>query len=480
MLHRVLRAHWPAFLERAQEAGGLPEFVVREFEEYLRCGLLEHGLVQLRCRQCGEELVVAFSCKRRGFCPSCVGRRMSDVAAHLVDEVFPAVPARQWVCSLPWRLRVWAGYDRTLCAEVLSAFVSAVTRSLRHRAKRQLGLASVGDAHVGIVTFVQRSDSSLRLNLHLHSLALDGVYVRDATGTLVFHALCAPTHEEVQQVAAWTHAGIERALQARGRSLDADAGDAHGLTDEQPVLASCYAASAADVQLLGNAAGQRTLKLTQAVRAVRPAALALAEVGGVNVHAEVVVDGRDRARLERVLRYMARPPLATERLELRSDGHVVYRFKKTWRDGTSAVVLSPEDFIARLCALVPPPRFHMTRYHGVLSSHAAVRAEIVPKKSPASLAAPVQLPLFGKSDEPLPAIEKTAEPSRHPWPWLLKRVFAVDVLECIRCGGALRIVKIATKPDEIARALGEQTRPRGPPPDELAVTVYGQLRLRFA
>ena len=269
-------------------------------------------------------------------------------------------------------------------------------------------------------------------------------------------------------------------MRARGRSLDEDAGGAHGLADEQPVLASVYAASAADVQIFGDAAGQRTLKLTQTVRAVHPAERALAEVGGVNIHAEVVVDGRDRPRLERVLRYMARPPLATERLELRDDGHVVYRFKKPWKDGASAVVLSPDDFIARLCALVPPPRFHMTRYHGVLSSHAAARAEIVPKKPPASLAAPVQLPLFGKNDEPLPSEDKTAKPSRHPWAWLLRRVFAIDILECIRCGGALRIVKVATKPDEIARALGEQTRPRGPPSTELAVIVYGQLRLRFA
>ena len=80
MLHRVVRAHWPAFLERAEEAGGLPKFVVRELDEYLRCGLLEHGLIHFRCGVCGEDLAVAFSCKRRGFCPSCVARRMSDAS----------------------------------------------------------------------------------------------------------------------------------------------------------------------------------------------------------------------------------------------------------------------------------------------------------------------------------------------------------------------------------------------------------------
>ena len=337
---------------------------------------------------------------------------MSDAAAHLVDDVFPEVPTRQWVCSLPWRLRVLLGYDRRLCAEVMSAFTGAVSRSLRHRAKAQLGLSSVEDAHIGAVTFVQRSDSALRLNVHAHSLFLDGVYVRASTGALEFHALGAPTFEEVEQVAQWTHAKIEKVLLAHGRTLDGVGDEPAELTHEQPVLASCYAASAADVQLIGDAAGQRTLKLVQPVRAVRPEARALAEYGGVNVHAEVAVDGRDRQRLEHVLRYMARPPLALDRLSLGDDGRVTYRFKKPWRDRTHAVVLSPQDFIARLCALVPPPRFHLMRYLGVLAGHSSLRAEVVPKK-PAAL--PEQLPLFDENDEaPTSAPLMRPERARHP------------------------------------------------------------------
>ncbi len=483
----MVRAHWPAFLERAEEAGGLPRFVVRELDEYLRCGLLEHGLIHLRCGVCGEDLVVAFSCKRRGFCPSCVARRMSDAAAHLVDDVFPEVPTRQWVCSLPWRLRVLLGYDRTLCAEVMTAFTGAVSRSLRHRAKARLGLPSVDDAHVGAVTFVQRSDSALRLNVHAHSLFLDGAYVRDAMGALAFHALGAPTFEEVEQVARWTYGRIERVLLAHGRTLDGVGDEFVELMHDQPVLASCYAASAGDVQLLGEGAGQRTLKLVQPVRAVRPDARALAEYGGVNVHAEVAIDGRDRQRLEHVLRYMARPPLALDRLSLRDDGQVVYRFKKAWRDGTHGVVLSPEDFIARLCALVPPPRFHLMRYLGVLAGHSSLRAEVVPKKAAAPPESPRQLPLFDEADEPTTsakaAATKTAEPSRHPWSWLLQRVFAVDVLKCQKCGGRLRIVEIAKKPDDVSRVLGERgyarAPPRAPPIAELPVSPHGQLCLVF-
>ncbi|MBX3271024.1 MAG: transposase zinc-binding domain-containing protein [Sandaracinaceae bacterium] len=96
LLYALVREHWPRFLERAEEQGGLPRFVVRDFDEYLRCGRLEHGVVRLACRRCGHELLVGFACKRRGFCPSCLGRRMSDVASHLVDEVLPEVPIRQW------------------------------------------------------------------------------------------------------------------------------------------------------------------------------------------------------------------------------------------------------------------------------------------------------------------------------------------------------------------------------------------------
>jgi hypothetical protein len=159
--------------------GGLPGFVVKEVEAYLRCGRLEHGCLHLVCEHCGHSRLVGFSCKRRGFCPSCLGRRMTDTAVHLCERVLPEVPIRQWVCSLPWRLRFWCGYDRELCTEVLSAFVAELSRSLRARAKRTLGLASVAEAHTGVVTFVQRFDSGLRLNVHLHSFALDGVYVRE-------------------------------------------------------------------------------------------------------------------------------------------------------------------------------------------------------------------------------------------------------------------------------------------------------------
>ena len=216
-LYQTVSKHWPAFRERLEEAGGVPRFVVREFEEYLRCGVLEEGCLHLVCRQCGHSQVVALSCKKRGFCPACLGRRMSDTAVHLEQYVLPAVPIRHWICSLPWGLRALLGYDRKLCAEIVSAFVEELRRSLRFRAKHALGLKSVTDAHTGTVASIQRTDSALRLNVHFHVLALDGVYVRDGkSGLLVFHALATPTRARSRYRCA-SHRRADRENSPRAR-----------------------------------------------------------------------------------------------------------------------------------------------------------------------------------------------------------------------------------------------------------------------
>ena len=110
---------------------------------------------------------------------------MADTAGHREREVLPQVPIRHWICSLPWGLRALLGYDRELLAGVTSAFAHELSRSLRFRAKKEFGLRSVRDAHTGMVTAIQRVDSALRLNVHMHTLALDGVYVRrDDDGSL--------------------------------------------------------------------------------------------------------------------------------------------------------------------------------------------------------------------------------------------------------------------------------------------------------
>jgi len=86
-LYRLVQQHAATFFAEAEAAAGadLPQFVKDEFDAFLECGILAHGFLRLRCGECGHDKLVAFICKRRGFCPSCGARRMAQTAAHLVD-----------------------------------------------------------------------------------------------------------------------------------------------------------------------------------------------------------------------------------------------------------------------------------------------------------------------------------------------------------------------------------------------------------
>lgn len=104
-LYRVVRENVSTFLSMALREDSLlrvPAFVAKELLGFLDCGLLRRGFARLKCEACNHEQLVAFSCKGRGFCPSCLGRRMAETAALLVDDVLPEVPVRHWVLSVPF------------------------------------------------------------------------------------------------------------------------------------------------------------------------------------------------------------------------------------------------------------------------------------------------------------------------------------------------------------------------------------------
>jgi len=122
--------------------------------------MFEHGFARLRCDSCAFERLVPFSCKGRGFCPSCGGRRMTERAAHLVDEVLPRVPVRQWVLTVPYRLRYRMAWDHGLSRAVLGVY-ARVLLDVYARGARQRGIR---DGRTGTVTVIQRSGSGLNLN----------------------------------------------------------------------------------------------------------------------------------------------------------------------------------------------------------------------------------------------------------------------------------------------------------------------------
>jgi hypothetical protein len=515
VLHSVVREQLESFLARAREGDRpLPRFIEREFRAYLECGILAHGFLRIRCDECQLDRLVAFSCKRRGFCPSCGGRRMADTAAHLVDRVLPEVPIRQWVLTLPYPLRHRCAYDATLTSQVLRAFLRALFAEHRRRARAQWQRPR---GQCGAVTFIQRFGSALNLNLHFHTLVLDGVYAGGDGTPARFLPLSPPSVDEVARVLAGTARRISRLLVSR------DEGDDDALARDEPLLATLAAASLRTRIATGPHAGQRWRRLGDRVEPpdvdIDPeASPRVPQHDGMSLHADVAVPARDRRRLERLCRYVARPPLAHDRLETMPDGRLAVRLKTRWRDGTTHILMERRELLERLVPLIPPPRAHQVRYHGVLAPCASLRDRIVPE--PLALRAEAEpdpeRPALGADREqagtpqpdsdacrssddterinPRPATDlnrpcdlRAAAPpigkvpgegSSHPalpsnepptsrrlaWAELLQRVFEVDALRCPRCAGRMRLVAAIEDP-AVARNILEclDLPPRAPP-----------------
>lgn len=216
---------------------------------------------------------------------------------------------------------------------------------------------------------------------------------------------------------------------------------------------------------------------------------------------------------------MCRPPVALDRLERLPDGRLLYHLKKRWRDGTDSVVFEPLEFLERLAALVPAPRFNMIRYSGVLAPAASWRDRLAPcvesredetetaaecpeppqdatcppdrhanadigPASPAPVSVGPQTSVVscparkasapaGGAGCPQPALSKKQRPKRYAWAELLKRVFAVDALQCDRCGGRMRILCAVNPPEAIRKILACLGMPIRAPPIAPALIEWG-------
>jgi hypothetical protein len=161
-----------------------------EREILFRRQFAEVGLLSgSHCDLSQYELLVAFSCKNRGVCPSCSARRMADTAAHLRDPVFPAVPLRQWVYTMPKRLRFLLAWKPTLISLALTLFLRALFAWQRRCARKQ----GLKEPLCGAVTFIQRVGSALHVNIHFHTLVPEGVFFQTDQGGVGFHALLPPS-----------------------------------------------------------------------------------------------------------------------------------------------------------------------------------------------------------------------------------------------------------------------------------------------
>jgi hypothetical protein len=358
---------------------------------------------------------------------------------------FSRVPVRQWVLSFPIPLRILFAAHPELLAPVLRIIHRVIAGYLL----KQAGLKRT-TADTGAVTLVQRFGSAANLNIHLHCLVLDGVYRRTG-GEPAFHAACAPTRAELAGLLDKIIARLLKMLTRSGYLVEEQGMTYMADIDPDDPLRSLQTASCTYRIALGPRAGQKVLSLrTVAGRDKTNTRALCADAHGFSLHAGVRCGAHQRKTLERLCRYITRPAIANERLKRDGSGDVVLQLKSPWRDGTTHIRMSPLEFMQRLAALVPRPRLHLIRFHGVLAPNAGLRAAIVP----------------GSPEKPGDDANCHAHeaPARMGWARLLKRVFGIDLEHCPQCGGEFKIIAAIEEPAVIVRILTHLGLPARAPP----------------
>jgi hypothetical protein len=392
---------------------------------------------------------------------------MAESAALLVDDILPHQPMRQWVLSVPFQLRFLFASQPVIMAKALGI----VYRAISTRISRKAGHTKT-TAHTGAVTLIQRFGGAINLNVHFHMLFLDGVYVENNYGSAVhFQWIKSPTNEELAKLTHTIAKRIGRFLEKQGllvQDVENSYLSTSAIGDEDDPMHQLHGSSITYRVAVGPRQGRKVFTL-QTIPASDPEEW-VGNVDGFSLHAGVAAKAHERKKLERICRYIARPPVAEQRLSLTRNGMVRYELKTPYRDGTTHVIFEPLDFISKLAALVPKPRVNLTRFHGVFAPNSKHRALVTSGRR-------------GKGRR-IRANDDTQDKSPEKrrvslnWAQRLKRVFDIDVESCDQCGGAVKMIACIEDPVVIKKILNhldktvptEQTRrpqSRAPPQDRL-------------
>ena len=453
--YRIIQEELSSFIaERQAEGRPLPEYVIEEFEAYLKCGVLAHGFIRLKCESCQQEKIVAFSCKKRGFCPSCCVKRMAEAATHLEENVLPKVAYRQFVVTFPIPLRFWLQTNSKLYASIHRLMIRQIHRYYTDKAKA----CGIKDPKPGSISFTQRAGSACNLNVHAHVLCMDGVYT-EGDGQVRFRNIEAITDQEVANLLEKTAHSVMRFLRKKGY-LDQDGEvvqnpEADPLFRDHESLSLASQASISGRIAFGPNAGKMVTRIGSGFGYLEEIPLAKGHrcysIHGFSLHCNTSVNALRRDKLHKLIEYMARGPLSNERLEITDDKKVKLRLKTAYSDGTTHLLFTLSEFLEKLVAIIPPPKSHLVRWGGVLAPNSPLRKKITLK--------PEKKKGFQFQDEDEAPTFKNSS-----WSKMLAKVFKIDVTTCECCGGKMQKICAVLDGEGIRRYLRHLNMDPDPPP----------------
>ena len=306
--HEELKGVWEESYE--PKYGFWRPYVMNVIYRYLDCGDPHFGFARVRCSECRHEFLLPFSCKRRHFCPSCHQKRVVEFGEHLHKEVLKDVSHRQWVFSIPKRLRPYFMYDRKLLSKLSMCAWKVLSEYLKQS-------VDVDDPVPGCVIAVQTFGEFLNFNPHLHIITTDGCFYGDDE----FMTSLSPKAEDLIVPFAME---VFNMLKKEGK--------------------------------INNFIIQNMMNWQHS---------------GFNIYCGQTVDPFDNESVERLSQYIVRAPLSQERMTYipgynSSDGtaKVIYEGKTTGAKETFTAL----DWIARLVTHIPNKGEQMVRYYGYYSN----------------------------------------------------------------------------------------------------------------
>jgi hypothetical protein len=409
-LFRLLDTHYEEFRdvydERFSKLYGFCRPVTDEVVgKYLQCGDPHFGFARIRCKECGAEYLRAFSCKCRGFCPSCSKRKSLDLAIFLEEELFRSVPHRHWVWSVPKMLRLHFLHHRKLLPKLCRCAWDSLTMFLHETLDRR-------DVFPGGILVPQTFGGMANWNPHVHALITDTC--RDREGNCY----------TMPEISTTDIQGIEKLF----------AGLVFRTLLEEGMISE---------------------ELVENMRSWKHS--------GFSVHCGKPIKACDADGRKTLSEYISRAPFSLERMSFNEGSDtVLYRgehFHPTLARNFD--VSDPLEWIARITSHIPKKGAKQVIYYGAYSQawRGRERRQGILQKAPAE----------EDSTSSIKDRSSYSRRRRQLWAVLLKKVWDIDALKCPKCGGQMKVISFIEQPFVIRRILKHLDLwedPR-PPPEPL-------------